>query len=68
MRSSERFKASTASKGLKRSTVIVSDPSEKKARFTLDKEFLLYSTRKAFLEHTILELVYKFDDRYTATI
>ena len=39
-----------------------------RARCTLNKEILIYSTRKAFLECTVVELVYKFNEKSTASV
>ena len=41
-----------------------------RARCTLNKEILdiLNETRKAFLEHAVVELVYKFNDKSTAIV
>ena len=43
--------------------VIVSSIRTNRARCAIYKKILIYSTRKAFLEKAVVELVYKFDEK-----
>ena len=40
----------------------------KRGRSSLNREIFDYSTSKAFLECAVVELVYKLDEKYTASV
>ena len=45
-------------------TVIVSSFGEIEKGVHYIRKLLIYSKRKAFIEHAVVELVYKFDEKF----
>ena len=49
-------------------TVIVSSFEQIEQGTHYIRKYLIYSTRKAFLERTVVELVYKFDEKSIVSV